>query len=179
MGRWQISVLTAVVLLAGCGGDSGSSASEDYANDVCSNLSTWVTTVDGAAKSLGEAGLSIDRDDVQKAVSDVSDATDTLVDDLKQLGPPETDAGTQAKSELDSLGNTLAQQVDTVEGALNGGGSAIALATTVTTALSTAADAVESTYQSLQGLDLGGELQNGFENAEDCKSLSDQLEAIG
>lgn len=179
MARWLISVLTAVVLLAGCGGDSGSSASEDYANGACSNLSTWVTTVDGAAKSLGDAGLSIDRDDVQTAVSDVSDATDTLVDDLKQLGPPETDAGTQAKSELDTLGTTLAQQVDTVEQALNEGGSALTLATTVTTALSTAAGAVESTYQSLRGLDPGGELQDGFENAEDCESLKDQLEAIG
>jgi methyl-accepting chemotaxis protein len=179
VARWQIGVLAAVVLVAGCGGDSGSSASEEYANDVCSNLSTWVTSVDGAAKSLGDAGLSIDGDDVQTAVSDVSAATDTVVDDLKQLGPPQTDAGTQAKSELDSLGNTLAQQVDTVEQALNGGGSAIDLAATVTTALSTAADAVESTYQSLRGLDPGGELQDGFENAEDCKSLSDQLEAIG
>jgi hypothetical protein len=136
-------------------------------------VSTWVSTVDGAA------GLSIDRDDVQTAVTDVSDATETLVDDLKQLGPPETDAGTQAKSELDSLGTTLAQQVDTVEGALNGGGSALALATTVTTALSTAAGAVESTYQSLLGLDPDGELADGFENADDCESLRDQLEAIG
>jgi hypothetical protein len=179
MARWLISVLAAVGLLAGCGGDSGSSTSEDYANDVCSNLSTWVTSVDGAAKSLGDAGLSIDRDDVQTAVSDASEATDTLVDDLKQLGPPETEAGTEAKSQLDSLGTTLAQQVDMVEEALNSGGSALDLATTVTTALSTAADAVESKYQSLRGLDPGGELQDGFENAEDCESLRDQLEAIG
>jgi hypothetical protein len=176
---WKICVLAGAVLLAGCGGDSGSSASEEYANDVCSSLSTWITAVDGTAKALGDAGLSIERDDVETAVRDVSEATDTLVDDLKQLGSPETDAGTQAKSELDSLGTTLAQQVDTVEQALNGGGSPLALATTVTTALSTAAGAVESTYQGLQGLDPGGELEDGFENAEDCKSLRDQLEAIG
>lgn len=178
MARWLISVLAAIGLLAGCGGDSGSSASEDYASDVCSNLSTWVTAVDGAAKSLGDAGLAIDRDDVQTAVSDVSEATDTLLDDLKEVGPPETEAGTQAKSELDSLGSKLAEQVDTVEQALNEGGSALAIATTVTTALSTAVGAVESTYQSLRGLDPGGELEDSFENAEDCESLRDQLEAI-
>jgi hypothetical protein len=166
------------VLLAGCGGDSGSSTSEEYANDVCSNLSTWVTAVDGAAKSLGDAGLSIDSGDVQTAVGDVGDATDTLADDLKQLGPPETDAGNQAKSELDSLASTLRQQLDTIEEALDSGGGALAIAT-VTTALSAAVSDVESTYQSLQGLDPGGELENGFKDAENCKSLNDQLEAIG
>lgn len=179
MTRWLIGVLAAVCLLAGCGGDSGSSASEEYANDVCSTLSTWVTAVDGTARSLGDAGLSIDEDDVRTAVSDVSEATDTLVDDLKQLGPPETDAGTQAKSELDSLGTTLEQQVDTVEQALDGSGSPLALAASVTAALSVAATAAEQTYQSLKGLDPGGELQDGFEQAEGCESLNDQLDDVG
>lgn len=179
MARWSISALVAVVLLTGCGGDSGSSASEDYANSVCSNLSTWVTDLQGVATSLEDAGVSIDKSDIETAVNDVSEATATLVDELGQLGPPETDAGNQAKSELDSLGTTLTQQVDTVEQAVNDGDGALSLATTVTSALSTATAAVESTYQSLQGLDPGGELEDGFKNADDCASLSDQLDAIG
>ena len=179
MARWQISVLAAVVLLAGCGGDSGSSASEDYANSVCGNLSTWVTDVNGAITSLTDAGLATDKEDVQSAVDQATGATDDLLSSLEELGPPETDAGEQAKSELDSLGETLRSQIDTVERALDADTGAVALAATVTAALSTAASAVESTYNDLRGLDPGGELEEGFQNADDCKSLRDQVDAIG
>jgi hypothetical protein len=179
VGRWQISALVAVVLLAGCGGDDGSSASEDYANSVCGELSTWVTDVDGAITSLTDAGLATDRDDVQSSVDQATEATDDLLSRLKELGPPETDAGQQAKSELDGLGAALRSQVDTIEQALDADTGAVALAATVTAALSTAASAVESTYNDLRGIDPGGELEDAFKDADECKSLRDQLDAIG
>lgn len=179
MARWQLSVLAAVVLLAGCGGDSGSSASEDYANSVCSDLSTWVTDVNGAITSLTDAGLATDRDDVQSSVDQATDATNDLLSSLEALGPPETDAGQQAKSELDSLAATLRQQIETIEQALDADTGAVALAATVTAALSTAASAVESSYNDLRGLDPGGELEDAFQNADDCESLREQVDEIG
>jgi hypothetical protein len=177
--RWLISVLAAVLLLAGCGGDSGSSASEDYANSVCGDLSTWVTDVDGAISSLTDAGLATDKEDVQSAVDQATDATNELLSSLEELGLPETDAAQQAKSELDSLGATLRQQVETIEQALDAESGPVALAATVTAALSTAASAVESTYNDLRGLDPGGELDDAFENADDCESLREQVDEIG
>jgi methyl-accepting chemotaxis protein len=179
VARLQLSVLVIVVLLAGCGGDSGSSASEDYANSVCGDLSAWVTEVNGAITSLTDAGLATDRDDVQSSVDQATEATDDLLGSLEELGPPETDDGQQAKSELDSLGATLRQQIETVEQALDADTGAAALATTVTAALSTAASAVESTYNDLKGLDPGGELEDAFKNADDCKSLQEQVDEIG
>jgi hypothetical protein len=179
VARWQLSVLAAVLLLAGCGGDSGSSASEDYANSVCGDLSTWVTDVNGAITSLTDAGLATDRDDVQSSVDQATEATNELLSSLEALGPPETDAGEQAKSELDSLGATLRQQIETVEQALDADTGAVALAATVTAALSTAASAVESTYNDLRRLDAGGELEDAFQNADDCESLREQVDEIG
>ena len=179
MARWQLSVLAAVVVLTGCGGDSGSSASEDYANNVCSDLSTWVTDVNGAITSLTDAGLATDRDDVQSSVDQATEATNDLLSSLEGLGQPETDAGEQAKSELDSLGATLRQQIETVEQALDADTGAVALAAAVTAALSTAASAVESTYNDLRGLDPGGELEDAFQNADDCESLREQVDEIG
>jgi hypothetical protein len=174
----RIIALVAIVLLAGCGGDD-SSAGEDYANSVCSHLSTWVADQQATLTSLKNARPSINQEDLQVAVGDVRDSTQVLVMGLAELQPPETDAGNQAKSELDSLGTTLTQQVDKVEQALNEGGGALALGTAVTAALSTATNAVQSTWNSLQGLDPGGELEDGFKDADDCKSFSDQLDAIG
>jgi hypothetical protein len=175
----KVGVIVAVLLLPGCGGTGGPSASEDYANDVCGHLSAWVADQQDTVKSLDDAGPSITKEDLQVAVDDVRDSTEVLVLDLRELGPPDTDAGNQAKSELDSLGTALTQQVDKVEQALNESGGTLALTTTVTAALSTAARAVESTWNDLNELDPGGELADGFKNADDCKSFSDQVAEIG
>ena len=90
-------LVVVVIALAGCGGDD-SSASEDYANSVCSNLSTWVTEVQETVQSLTDAGLATSREDVQAAFDEAKDTTETLVNDLEQLGPPETENGEQAKT---------------------------------------------------------------------------------
>ena len=168
----------AVGLLAGCGGD-GSSESEDYANGVCSSLSTWVTDVQETIQSLTGSGLGTSRDDIQSAFNQTKDATDTLANDLDGLGPPETEDGQQAKSELDSLETELSQQLDMVEQALRSGGGVTAIAAQVSTAVSAAANAVNTTYQDLQGLDPAGELGDAFQSSDDCQSLQDQLQNLG
>jgi hypothetical protein len=178
MARVMALVLIAVGLLAGCGGDEPS-ASEEYANGVCSSLSTWVTDVQNTIQSLTDAGLATSREDIQSAFDETKNSTDTLVNDLEGLGVPETEDGQQAQSELDALAKQLRQQLDVIQGALNSGGGVTAIAATVSTAVSAAANAVNTTYQDLQGLDPAGELGDAFENSDDCKSLQDQLENVG
>jgi ElaB/YqjD/DUF883 family membrane-anchored ribosome-binding protein len=168
-------ILLTVVALAACGGDDGSSASESYANDVCSNLSTWVTDVEETVTSLADQGLSITRDDIQTAFDQTKDATDALTNDLEQLGPPETEDGQQAKSELDELSSELQQQLDTIQQALDSGGGLTSIAATVSAAVSAAANAVNTTFQNLQGLDPPGEVRDAFENSDECNSLQDQI----
>lgn len=167
--------VAAVLALAGCGGDDTPSASEEYANDVCGELSTWVTDVQGTVTSVTDQGLSISRDDLQTAFDQTKESTDSMVNDLEQLGPPETEDGQQAKSALDDLGSELQQQLDTIEQAINSGGSVVSIAATVTTAVSTAANAVNTTYQDLQNLNPPGELRDAFENSDECNSLGDQI----
>lgn len=178
MNRW-LAVLALAFLLAGCGGgdDNDSSASEDYANSVCGQLSMWVADQRDTVASLQDAGLSVTREDLRAAVGDVRDSTQVLVEDLRDDDPPDTDAGNQAKSELDSLGTTLTEQVDTVEQALDANTGVVALASTVTTALSTATSAVKSTLDELQNLD-SGELKDAFQDSDDCTMLSEVVEDI-
>ena len=77
----RLSLLAVVLALAilpavaGCGGDEESS-SEQWAGDVCSQLSTWVTDVEEAIRSLTANALSLDKAAVQAAVEDVKGATD-------------------------------------------------------------------------------------------------------
>jgi hypothetical protein len=175
----RLAVLALAFLLAGCGGDDdgGSSASEDYADSVCGQLSMWVADQRDTLESLQDAGLSITKEDIEAAVGDVRDSTQVLVEDLRGLDPPETDAGQEAKSELDSLGTTLTQQVETVEQALDANTGVVALASTVTTALSTATSEVKSTQEELQNLD-SGELKDAFEDSDDCTMLREVAEDI-
>jgi hypothetical protein len=177
VGRCAILALAGLALLAGCGGDD-SNAAEDYANSVCGVLSNWVADQQATVKSLRDAGVSITAEDLRAAAGDVRDSTQVLVRDLADLDAPDTDAGNQAKSELSSLGTKLRDQVDTVEQALSGGGSMLSQVSTVTAAASTAATELQATYDSIKELDPGGELQDGFEDADDCKTLNDQLDEI-
>ena len=174
-----IGFFALVLLLAGCGGDDGSSGSEEYANTVCGDVSSWVADMQDTVKSLTDAGLSTDQDDLKAAFDDAKDSTETMIRDLGELDPPATDAGTKAKSGLDSLGSQLHQQLDTMEQALNGSAPPLTQLSTITAAISAATKEVQSTYNELKGLDPAGELQDAFENAEDCKTLSDQLDEIG
>ena len=172
-------VLALALALAGCGGDDDEDQAESWANDVCSSLNTWVTDVEETVQSVTDAGLAIDEDDLQSAVDDVSEATNTLVDDLEELGPPDTEGGEQARSELESLATTLESEVETVQQAVDSDSGAAELASTVSASISTAADDVSSTLESLEGVDPGGELEDGFENADECDSFREQIEDLG
>jgi hypothetical protein len=170
-------ILLALLILAGCGGDE-TSASESYANDVCSSLSTWVTDVQETVQSVTDKGLGVRRDDIQSAFDQTKEATDTLANDLEQAGPPETEDGQEAMRLLDGLATQLQQQLDVIEQAIDSGGGLTTIGATLASAVSAAATAVDTTFQNLQDLDAPGELRDAFENSDECNSLSDQLAEI-
>jgi membrane protein implicated in regulation of membrane protease activity len=170
------AVLLVVLALAGCGGDEGPNASEEYADGVCSSLSTWADDVETTVKTLADQGLSIDEQDVRSAIDDVKAANEELTDDLDGLGAPETEDGEQAEQELDDLATALSAQVDKVDEALDSGSRPAAIAGIITSAVATGATAVNSAYQNLRQLDPAGELRDAFEDSDECKQLEDQLE---
>jgi membrane protein implicated in regulation of membrane protease activity len=179
VGRLGLLAVVLVVGLAGCGGDDDDNSAESWASSVCSDLSTYATDVENSTQSLTDAGLAVDTDDIRTAITDVKDATNTLGNELEALGVPETEGGQQAKSELDDLTTELNTQVESVEQALDADMGRAELLTAATTAISAAANSVKSTFESLEGIDPGGELQDGFANSDDCESLRDQLNDIG
>jgi signal transduction histidine kinase len=172
-------VVSALLALAGCGGDDDEGSADDWATSVCTNLSEWITDVDSAAQSLTEEGLGSDADDVRAAFDEASNATDELADDLEQLGAPETENGQQAKEELDDLREGLREQIETIERALDEDRPPLDLAATVAAAVSTATNQLKQTFQNLEGLDPGGELEDAFMSSDECDSLREQLEDIG
>ncbi len=168
-----LPLLAAALLAAGCGGgDDDTPSANDWANEVCSAMTTWIGSTSSAIESLGDGGLS--EDGLQDAVDDVRAASETLVDDLQQAGRPDTEAGQEAEALLDGLADDvdenvqeLEQTVDDVTGA-NDVLNAISL---ITGTLSTMADQVGEAFEQLGQLDAAGELQNAFEESDDCSDL--------
>jgi membrane protein implicated in regulation of membrane protease activity len=177
LGSLALGIVTAF-LLVGCGG-SNENASESYANDVCSSFNTWVSSLTETTNTLKDEGLSISKDDIRTALDDAGAATDLLVTNVKDAGPPESEDGDKAKSELETLGNQLKHQVDVVKDAVASNQSALSLVSTLTTAISTAAGDVQATFNELDNLDPAGELSDAFKNSDDCKTLRDDIQNLG
>jgi len=169
------AVLTLAALAAGCGGSSSSdtSSTTDWANGLCSAITTWTTSLKSATDSL--KGGNISKESLQGAADDVTSATDTFVDDLKGLGKPDTQAGQQAKDSVDKLAGELKSDVSGIEDAVSGVSSvsgALAALPTVSASLSSMSSQFKSTFSELQQLDAKGELQDAFQQADSCKSLT-------
>ena len=177
LGSLALAIVTAI-LLVGCGG-SDESASESYANDVCSSFNTWVSSLTETTNTLKDEGLSVSGDDIRTALDDAGAATDTLVANLKDAGPPDTESGNKAKSEFETLTGQLEHQVEVVRDAVASNQGALSLVSTLSAAISTAASDVQSTFNELENVDPAGELGDAFKNSDDCKTLHDDIQNLG
>jgi hypothetical protein len=166
-------VLGVTALAAGCGGSDDTPSAESWADDVCSAISTWRSSISDAAQSV--SGGDITKESVDDAIGDMKDATNTLTDDLKDLGPPDTDAGDQAKAEADKLSDQLQDGVQKIEDAtknVSGASAMLSAVSTITGTLATMTSQVTAAFSSLQDIDAAGELQDAFKNADSCQGLS-------
>src|SRR6478609_3738212 len=162
-----LPIALAVVLVAGCGGSSSSSSSspspKDWANSLCSAITTWSTSVKTAGESLKNGNLS--KGDLKTTTTEIKDATSTFASDLKNLGKPNTDAGQQAKDAMDQLSTEVKDDVDQLQ-------SSVSAAASIATTLSTMSTQIASAASKLQQADAKGDLEQGFKDAPACKSLS-------
>ena len=170
--RRVAAVLAVAVLAAGCGGDDENTP-EAWANDVCSAFTDWRTAVTEAGESLRSGPTT--RDDLEGTADELEEATETFVEDLRDLEPPETEAGAEAQEALDQLAEDVDQTKEDVRSAAGGAEGvegAIEAASSIATTVAEMGRQVEDTFQELQQLEPGGELSDAFETAEDCESRS-------
>ena len=170
----------AVVLVAGCGGGGSSSSSsspspQDWANGLCSAITTWSNSVKTAGESLKSGSLT--EADLKNSTSEIKSATNQFAEDLKGLGKPNTDAGQQAKDAIDKLSTEINDDVDTLSSAVddaagNGTKGAVTAASSIATSLSTMSTQIAAAASKLQQADAKGEIEQGFRDAPACKKLS-------
>lgn len=173
------AVLAAVLLASGCGGGNSSSSdtkpAEDWANSVCSAITTWTSSVRQTGNDLRSG--SVNKDSLNKAVNDFESSTKQLAGDLKGLGRPDTSSGQKAQASVEKLAGEIQTDADKIKSEIKGAsgiaGYQKALANVGATLQQMGAQ-VTSTFGELGNLDAKGELESAFKKADKCSTLVKQ-----
>jgi hypothetical protein len=171
-----VVVASFALVAAGCGGSSESTplSADDWATQFCTDLSTWKDSIQTTTDELKNPS-SLNEESLNSAVDSVTSATQTFVDDVKDLGAPDTQSGDQVKSSLQSLSDTLDTEKSNIQDAADNASGLTGLASAVTAigqSLSAMGTALTSTLNSIQSADVGGELETALKNSDACSSLT-------
>jgi hypothetical protein len=176
-----VVLAAAIVVAAGCGGGSSSggtgtessaTAADDWANGVCQAFNDWNSSITEAAQSVTDNPTE---DGIKTAGEDVRSATETLSDDLKGLGRPDTESGQEAKDAIDQLAASLETSMQKISDAIDnasGTSGLVTAASTIATTLTEMGSQVSTTGQQLEDIDAQGELRDAFEQADSCAGLT-------
>ena len=171
---------TLSVAAAGCGGTDKSS-SEQWADQVCTDLNTWADSITTTITGVMSQGLGVTKSDLSAAANQASSATSRLVDDLKAIGPPDTESGQQAQQDVQQLGDSLEQHAnkarDLVQSGSNSGAGLVTTAQSVLVEIGAAADQMKSALTSLQ--QAGEDIRDGVQSSDACQKLKDRDFASG
>jgi hypothetical protein len=177
-------VSAAVLFAAGCGGGGSasnteetsstqdSSPAQDWANSLCQAVTSWNNAITSAGASLKDDPTE---ESLESAAEEIQRATETLSDDLKGLGAPDTESGRQAQESVDELASGLDQGLDQIRSAVDeasGVSGALTAISAISTTLVSMGDQVSSTVQRLAESDAQGELADAFRQAGACSGLA-------
>ena len=181
--RTRLALMAVVAALAivsaGCGGsdgdsDAAASSADAWAAGFCSAITDWTDELQTITAQFSDTS-NLSQDGLQTAAEDIRDATDTLVDDLKGLGTPDTDSGEEIRSSIDSLSETLEAESGEITDAVDGISGITGIpgaATSITTSLSAMGTAFSATLQTIDSADAKGELQSALEDSPECAGIS-------
>lgn len=173
-----LSVLALAIAAAGCGGGDDKSSTADpaatWAASFCGAITDWKTQLDDIGSRFSDAS-NFSQEAIQTSAEDAQSATQSLVDDLRDLGGPDTASRQQVEDAVDGLSTTLDDESAKIQetadgiGGLTGLPSAIA---TITASLSAMAAAFSQTYDTVREADADGELRTAFDENPTCTDLT-------
>lgn len=158
-------------------GDSGTLTTAEWADSVCTDISTWQSSI----TSLADVSGGLTKDSLQQKLDDAKSATDTLVSELKDLGKPDLAAGDQLQQQLDSSADQLQASYESLQSQAQDALSADTPAAFLQ-ALGKLApqfgqllDEIQTTVKNLRNSNAAGsaktELQQAFDDSASCQSL--------
>lgn len=150
---------------------------QEWADEVCSSLSDWRASIASLADTGGEPLTS---DSLREGLSEASDATSDLIQRLRDLGPPDTEAGDELEAELDAATAELESRFDALEESAEeaadaSAGETLGALADVAADFSALQGTIAQTVTTLQNADIAdeskAELEQAFAAAPSCQSL--------
>jgi hypothetical protein len=174
-GAALAALFGAVLLASGCGGGKSSSSdtkpAEDWANSVCSAVTTWTSSVRQTGNDLKG---NVNKESLNKAVNDFEASTKQLSDDLKGLGRPDTSSGQKAQASVEKLADEIQKDSNTIKSEIKGASGVAGYQkalVNVGSTLQQMGQQVTSTFAELGNLDAKGDLESAFKKADKCSTL--------
>jgi hypothetical protein len=173
-----IGIAALALAAAGCGGSDESSSTTDvapaseWADGFCTAVTTWKDDVTTIKNDFGLDDLS--EDGLQAAADDLKASTQTLVDDLKALGAPDTESGEEVKASIDDLASTLETEMSAIEQTVDEASGLTELpgaATDVLGSLEEMAGAFQSTLSTIGDADVQNELEDALQSSTSCEGI--------
>lgn len=171
-----VSLVAALALAAsGCGGEDSASAAEEWADSFCTSIATWSSSLEQVGETFRDtSGLTVES--IRTALDDITEATKQFATEVEELGPPETDAGAEIESELETLADDLGGSVDELQGILDADATNVSEAlqnvSQVTDVLADMSAAIGNAFGAIGQLDPAGELSDALETTESCNTLT-------
>ena len=150
----------------------------EWADSVCTSLADWRGSISGLA-DVGDEPLTADtlRDRLDEAES----ATSTLVQELRELGPPDLEAGDDVEQALDDAASGLQESFEDVQSAAEDAteaenqteflGALAGLADDFAALFDQVRDILETLQSASLFGDASDELEQAFAGSESCQSL--------
>jgi hypothetical protein len=175
VARVPLSMAAFVVagaLLAGCGGDGGSTTSAaEWASGYCSAAETWVTTLD-QQRADSKSG----RTTPDNAAQAVTDETNTFTQKIGDLGTPDTSDGTTSESTAEAFTKGLQGRVGRISAATETNNPEMSVAARrqiVDDQVAASLNDVKATTAQLRADD--AELGTAIQASSDCVKLNASL----
>ena len=171
-------VVLAAVIARVTEDDSGSPDTSAWASSVCTSLSDWQSSITALADV---SGGELTKESLGEKLDTAQTATEQLVTELNDLGPPDLEAGDQLKQQL----NTAADGIESSYDSLRAGAQDALDADSPNAFLQALAalapefqnllDQIRTTVTDLENAsvaeDAKTELQQAFSQAESCQTL--------
>ena len=157
--------------------DEGPPTTEEWADEVCTSLSDWRESITSLADVGGEPFTA---DTLRDKLDEAEGATTDLVTQLRDLGPPDLDAGDELEQQLDESTEELESSFEDLRESAEEAADAPA-AEFLQQLAGLASDfaalqaAISTTVSSLENANVAeeskAELQQAFADAPSCQSL--------
>ena len=151
-----------------------------WAGSVCTSIANWRTSINSLADLSGGA---LTRDALRERLQAADKATEKLLTELKDLGPPHLKAGDKLKQRLNSDADSLRASYESLKASAQDAASAGSL-TGFLSALAKLGppfqdlvNRINTTVTDLRNANIGAdeaELRQAFDNSASCKKLRAQ-----